>query len=103
EGVCPMFCFFHGSLASPSRLSRLFAIPSSQLLRLEPATLLDGEILAWAGRNRALANYPGERVNGCIYSVMSMGQEDGLRDGYEVVRECHDRGERDGSEDISIL
>lgn len=71
--------FFYGSLVSPSRLSRLFAITSPQPPRLEPATLLDGKILTWVGAYRALVNCPGKRVDRYVYPVMSTDQEDALR------------------------
>lgn len=89
EHEYPVYYFFYGTLASPSRLSRLFGIPSSQLSRLEAASLLDGQIRTWAGRYRALVDSPGVQVEGFVYSVLSVDQEDALRvyegDSYEVV------------------
>ncbi|KAF2188331.1 hypothetical protein K469DRAFT_703839 [Zopfia rhizophila CBS 207.26] len=85
----PVYYFFYGTLASPSRLSLLFGIPSSQLPRFEAAPLLDGQIRTWAGKYRALVDSPGGKVEGCVYPVMSVDQEDALRvyegDSYEVV------------------
>jgi hypothetical protein len=85
----PVYYFFYGTLASPSRLSRLFDIPPSELLRLEAASLLDGQIRTWAGKYRALVDSPGGEVEGCVYPVMSVDQEDVLRvyegDSYEVT------------------
>ncbi|KAF1993391.1 hypothetical protein P154DRAFT_568048 [Amniculicola lignicola CBS 123094] len=66
----PVYYFFYGTLASPSRLSRLFDIPSSRLPRLEAASLLDGQIRTWAGKYRALVDSPGGKVEGYVYPVM---------------------------------
>ncbi|KAF2637555.1 hypothetical protein P280DRAFT_482984 [Massarina eburnea CBS 473.64] len=63
--VCyPVYYFFYGTLASPSRLSRLFDIPLSQLPRLEAASILGGRIKTWAGKYRALVDSPGDKVEG---------------------------------------
>jgi hypothetical protein len=85
----PIYYFFYGTLASASRLSQLFGIPSCQLPRLEPATLLDGKSRVWAGKYRALVDSPGGEVEEYVYPVTSIDQEDALRvyegDAYEVV------------------
>lgn len=84
-----MLYFFYGTLADPTRLSRLFDIPSAQLLRLDTAVLLDGRVRTWAGKYRAVVDCPGGRVEGYAFSVTSSEQEDALRvhegDSYEVV------------------
>jgi hypothetical protein len=85
----PVYYFFYGTLASLSRLSRLFGISSSELPRLEAASLLNGQIRTWAGKYRALVDSPGGKVEGSVYPVMSVDQEDALRvyegDSYEVI------------------
>lgn len=89
EDVYPMIYFFYRSLASPSRLSRLSNIPSFQHPRLERATLLNGDMLTWAGKYRALVDCPGKKVDGYIYPVISTDHEVALRvyagDSYQIV------------------
>ncbi|KAF2707296.1 hypothetical protein K504DRAFT_384434, partial [Pleomassaria siparia CBS 279.74] len=85
----PVYYFFYGTLASPPLLSRLFGIPESQLPPIKAASLLDGLIRIWAGKYWVLVDSPGGRVEGCVYPVLSVDQEDALRayegDSYEVV------------------
>ncbi|KAH6622424.1 hypothetical protein C7974DRAFT_415072 [Boeremia exigua] len=77
------------ALACPARLSGLFEVPVSSLSLLELATLVDGRIRIWAGKYNALADCPGERIEGCAYVVTSHEEEEALilyeGDGYEVV------------------
>ncbi|KAJ6198588.1 hypothetical protein J3E72DRAFT_187864, partial [Bipolaris maydis] len=107
ENVYLMIYFFYGLIVLPSRLSGIFAISSSQLPRLEPATLLDGEILTWAGKYRALVDCPGQGVDGHVYSVISKDRENALRmyegDTHGIVHASVMLKERDGSEEIPVL
>jgi hypothetical protein len=85
----PVYYFFYGTLGDSERLVRLFGVPAAQLPALRPATLLDGCIQTWAGKYRALVDWPGGKVEGSAFLVASADQEDALRvyegDSYEVV------------------
>lgn len=85
----PVHYFFYGTLSDPERLGRLFGVPLCELSPLQPATLLDGRLRAWAGKYKAVVDDPGGRVDGWSYVVASASQEHALReyegDNYEVV------------------
>ena len=85
----PVHYFFYGTLADPALLERLFGVPASELLPLQPANLLDGRMRTWAGKYKALVDGPGAIVNGFAYACTSSDQADALRvyegDNYEVV------------------
>jgi hypothetical protein len=85
----PVDYFSYGTLASPDRLARLFGTEINKIAELKPVICLDGKIRVWADRYRALVDCPGARVEGHVYSVKSVEEEETLRayegDSYEVV------------------
>lgn len=85
----PIEHFFYGTLASTTRLSRLFEIAASDVTALRPAKLQDGRTRLWSNKYRALVDSPGEQVEGFAYPVRSDEEENVLRryegDSYEVV------------------
>lgn len=87
--VFPVHNFFHGTLADPARLERLFGVPVNELPPLRTAFLLDGRVRTWAGKYKALVDEPGAVVEGVAHACTSVDQEDTLRvyegDTYEVV------------------
>jgi hypothetical protein len=89
EAEYPVEYFFYGTLAAPDRLARLFGIEINEVAELRPATCLDGRIRIWANKYRALVDCPGGKVQGHVFRVKSVGEEEALRayegDSYEVV------------------
>jgi len=85
----PVHYFFYGTLADPARLERLFGVPADELPPLRPAVLLDGRVMTWVGKYKALVDEPGAMVDGVVYACTSVDQENALRvyegDAYEVV------------------
>ncbi|KAF3007952.1 hypothetical protein E8E13_011308 [Curvularia kusanoi] len=86
----PVNYFFYGTLASPDCLARLFGIKTSDVAALRPAICFDGQIRIWADRYRALVDCPGGKVEGHVFAVKSVDEEEALRayegSNYEVVR-----------------
>jgi hypothetical protein len=76
----------------PVRLASVLNIDTetSGLPQLRPATLRDGRLRIWADKYAALVDEPGGEVQGCVYPICSLAEEEALRsyegDSYEVVR-----------------
>jgi hypothetical protein len=85
----PIDYFFYGTLAAPDRLARLFGIEINEVAELRPAICLDGRFRIWANKYRALVDCPGGKVQGHVFRVKSVEEEEALRayegDSYEVV------------------
>jgi len=90
EKEYPVPYFFYGTLADTKRLSGLFGVPESNIMPLKPASMLDGRLRTWGGLYRAIVDCPGERVDGFVYPITSLDEEDAIRAyetaNYEVVK-----------------
>ncbi|KAL8873937.1 MAG: hypothetical protein Q9174_000656 [Haloplaca sp. 1 TL-2023] len=88
----PVWYFFYGTLAEPSRLRSLQALPDAESPVLIPAKIYGGTMRRWAGKYKALVDGTdtGNVVHGSAYEVLSKEREDSLRQyetpAYEVVR-----------------